>query len=46
MTAELLLLLITGGLVGFWVGRWWAEAGRGRHDARRAWRGRKDWRGK
>lgn len=45
MTPEILLLLV-GGVGGFWAGRWWAETGRGRHDARRAWRGRRDWRRK
>lgn len=43
MTAEV-LLLATGGLVGFWLGRWWAEAGRARFDMRRAWTGRKTYR--
>lgn len=43
MTPEALLLLV-GAVGGWWAGRWWAETGRGRHDARRAWRGRRDWR--
>lgn len=38
MTAEW-LLLVTGAVAGFWVGRWWPGTGRGRHDARKARRG-------
>jgi hypothetical protein len=30
-----LLILTAGGVAGFFVGRWWSEVGRGRHDARR-----------
>lgn len=45
MTPELLLLL-AGFVVGLWVGRWASETGRGRFDARNAWRGRKNYRRK
>lgn len=33
-----------GSVAGFFAGRWWTEMARGRHDARRAWRGRKSYR--
>jgi hypothetical protein len=43
MTAEVLLLAV-GFVTGWWVSRWWTEAGVARHAMRRAWRGRRDWR--
>jgi hypothetical protein len=43
VTAEVLLLCV-GAFAGWWAGRWWSEVARGRFDARRAWRGRKDYR--
>jgi hypothetical protein len=41
-----LLLVLLGGVGGYVVGRWMSDTGRGRHDARRAWRGRRDYRRK
>ena len=43
VTGELLLILI-GLAAGYFLGRTRSEVGRGRHDARRAWRGRRDYR--
>lgn len=41
-------LLVIGGIlttyIGWRVGRWFAEAGRAKHDMHRAWNGRKNYR--
>jgi hypothetical protein len=38
------ILLVVGFLAGWWCGVRWAEYWRARHDMRRAWEGRKNWR--
>ena len=43
MTQTLVLILI-GTIPGYFVGRWRAEVGRARADARRAWAGRASYR--
>jgi hypothetical protein len=43
-TTDLVLALLVGTIPGFYVGRWWSELGRGQHDARRAWDGRRKYR--
>ena len=45
VTGELMLILIGLG-AGYLLGRTRSEVGRGRHDARRAWRQRRDYRRK
>lgn len=43
ITPEMLILAV-GAAVGFFAGRFWSETFRGRHDARKAWRGRRSYR--
>jgi hypothetical protein len=43
MTPEMLMLLV-GTAGGFIVGRWWSEVFRGRYDAGRAWKSRRNYR--
>lgn len=41
---ETVWLLVVGGFVGVFVGRWWAEARRARYDMNRVWNSRKNYR--
>jgi hypothetical protein len=43
---ELVLIVIVVVVVGFWVGRWYAEVRRGWYDMRRMWYLRQDYRRK
>lgn len=42
--SQLLIGLLIGGVPGFYLGRWRAEVGRARHDARRTWETRSSYR--
>lgn len=45
MESELIGALLLGGLIGVTIGRVLAENGRARADMKKAWNGRKDYRG-
>lgn len=46
MDASVILLLLVGVVVGFYLGRWTTEFRRGRFDSSTAWNARRRYRGK
>ncbi len=44
MSPELAVGLVLGGAVGIALGRVWAENARARHDMKKTWRDRRDYR--
>lgn len=44
MTNSMWVILVVGIVIGFFVGRWWAEFRRARFDMDRVWGSRKNYR--
>ena len=46
MSAGLWIVLVAGIVIGFYLGRWWAERARAKFDMNAVWTGRRRYRGK